>query len=162
VQIFLLWHQLGLRPDPTPIEEVEDRLQDLFAPLFLKKPTSITRKNAAARMVYLELPVQKWAAAVCQEDESTFALTIDYPLDAGLALEKNGLHPGDEEFLPVLCRALRTHGEPILREMSPPFTLVAFDKKKPSVFVQQDGLGHWAISSCLSTATTKFGRSATS
>lgn len=135
---FLLWKNTERSPSA---ERVSARMGEIFAPLFEEPPTIRQLGTPHATVLYLELPVRGFRPPCFQEDEETWALAIDYPLDAPLALEKLGSRPRDERLLLELARKLQVRPEPLLRELSPPFSLIWGDKREDVIYVQNDGLG---------------------
>jgi hypothetical protein len=113
----------------------------MFSPLFSAPPKPTIRQNAAMCMVFLELPVRGWKPPFFQEDERTWSLALDYPVDGCGALTANGIPFEDHDVLPILCRSLQDDPVLLLREMAPPFSLVWSSKETGETFVQNDGLG---------------------
>ena len=119
MKVFLLWHRVA-EQDPDP-ECVASDLRSVFAPLFRRLPQASIRQTPAATMVWLELPVRGWKPDFFQEDEDTWALAPDYPVDARAVLAANGTNFEDDGVLPTLGRRLRENPAPLLREMAPPY-----------------------------------------
>ena len=141
MRILLLWRSSrGAGEDLDP-ERVARKLQQIFAPLFSTAPKSTIRQTPAMTMVFLQLPVRGWKPPFFEEDEQTWALAIDYPIDARTVLAANGISVGNGSTLPVLCRNLQGNPTQLLREMAPPFSVVWSSKQTGETFVQNDGLG---------------------
>src|SRR5882724_2274928 len=94
-----------------------------------------------ASLVLLELPVVGWKPAFCREDEETWALAPDYPINARSALAMKGTSVDDDGVLPALGRELQAAPAALLEELVPPFSLVWSSKRMGQTFVQTDGLG---------------------
>jgi hypothetical protein len=142
MKIVLLWRGVGDRaemPDPT---QVTSNLQALYAPLFHTLPNQRVLQNDTMSMVVLELPVHGWKPPFFEEDDHSWALAIDYPLDAPTALASKGQACPDDRVLLSLCRELQADPRDLLREMAPPFALIWSSKDSSETFVQNDGLGH--------------------
>jgi hypothetical protein len=130
MQIFLLW-----RPSaPDEVERVADDLLRLFAPLFTEKPECSIRRNRAAALVVLHLPVQGWRRPFVEEDDERWVQAIDYPLDATLALE-------DDHVLLRASRELERGASALVSQLSPPFSLLWSAHASDEIHVQNDGLG---------------------
>lgn len=141
MRIVLLWHHLkGAREDLDP-ERVSQNLEAVFSPLIDRLPTATIRRNSAMRMVFLELPVRGWRPPFFEEDEQTWALALEYPIDGRVVLEANDIPVSRDAFLPILCRNLQSTPALLLRDMAPPFSLVWASKQSGETFVQNDGLG---------------------
>ncbi len=83
MQTFLLWRLRGdAREHGTAIEKVESRLRGYCKALFGSTPEVVTLKQAHHALVYLELPVSGWKPRQFESDERTWALSLDYPVDA--------------------------------------------------------------------------------
>lgn len=136
-----MWHRIGGAVERLGPEAVARNLQKIFSPLFSVPPKPTIRQNSATRMVFLELPVRGWKPPFFQEDELTWALALDYPIDGCTALAANGIPSEDHNVLPILCRSLQSNPVGLLREMAPPFSLVWSSKQTSETFVQNDGLG---------------------
>jgi hypothetical protein len=135
--IFLMWHRTP--DDRLAPDEVAAKLERIFAPLF-SRPLDVTiRQNGATAMVYLEHPMRGWSAPLFQEDNETWAVAPDYPVNAGAALSAK-----EKDFaslLPALGRSLQANPFQILRRMAPPFSLAWCSRLTGEAFVQNDGLG---------------------
>ena len=141
MRILLLWHSSrGAGEDLDP-ERVAWKLQQIFAPLFSTTPQASVRRSSAASAVFVQLPVPGWKPPFFEEDERTWALAVEYPIDARPALEATGIHVRQDTFLPTLCRSLEGDPTPLLRDMAPPFSLAWASKQTGETFVQTDGLG---------------------
>jgi hypothetical protein len=130
MQIFLLW-----RPSaPDEVERVAGDLLRLFTPLFTEKPECSIRRNRAAALVVLHLPVQGWTRPFFEEDDERWVQAIDYPLDATLALD-------DDHILLRASRELERDPSSLLSELSPPFSLLWGAHASDEIHVQNDALG---------------------
>jgi len=141
MRMVLLWRRIGGAGEGLSLDDVARNLQRLFSPLFSAPPEPRIRQNAAMRVIFLELPVRGWKPPFFQEDERTWALALDYPIDGRAALAANGIPFEDDNILPILCRSLQDDPVVLLREMAPPFSLVWSSKQTGETFVQNDGLG---------------------
>ncbi len=137
MKILLMWPRDGDRePDP---QVVGSNLERIFSPLFATPLRRRVLRTTAVDLVFLELPVRGWKPPFFEEDGETWALALDYPLAARRVLTSLGMNGRD--ILPTLCRALQDDPVPLLRELSPPFSLVWSQKSSGDVFLQNDGLG---------------------
>jgi len=141
MRILLLWQSLEAAGEDLDPERVSHNLQRVFSPLFNRPPKATVRRNPAMGMVFLELPVRGWKPPFFEEDEQTWAVAVEYPIDARPALEADGRHVRQEAVLPALCRGLQDNPARLLRDMAPPFSLVWASKQTGETFVQNDGLG---------------------
>jgi hypothetical protein len=141
MRILLLWRSPERRGDDLDPERVARKLQQIFSPLFSRPPRATIRQTPATTTVFLELPVRGWKPPFFEEDEQTWALAVEYPIDAQAALDATGIHVRQDTFLPTLCRSLEGHPTSLLRDMAPPFSLVWASKQSGETFVQNDGLG---------------------
>ncbi|MCG8554399.1 MAG: hypothetical protein MJD61_03795 [Proteobacteria bacterium] len=137
--IFLLWRRTQEQGwDP---ERVAANLRSTFAPLFKMLPKATIRQTPVASLVILELPVQGWKPPFFEEDTERWALAPNYPVNARAILAANGTHCQDDGLLLTLGRQLREDPAPLLRDISPPFSLIWASKRTGEVFAQNDGLG---------------------
>src|SRR5688572_28100237 len=135
--IFLMWHRRT--DDRLEPDEVAEKLERIFAPLF-SRPLEVTiRENDATAMAYLEHPMRGWGAPLFQEDEETWAVAPDYPVNAGAALSAE--EKDFSSLLPALGRSLQANPFQVLRRMAPPFSLAWCSRLTGVAFVQNDGLG---------------------
>lgn len=141
MRILLLWQSLEAAGEDLDPERVSHNLQRVFSPLFNRPPNATVRRNSTMGMVFLELPVRGWKPPFFEEDEQTWALALDYPIDAQATLAANGVRVENGGVLPILCRSLQGNPTQLLREMAPPFSLVWSSKQTGETFVQNDGLG---------------------
>lgn len=141
MKIFLLWHHNSDHGRSLDPNRVATSLQKLFLPLFSNAPPVQIRRNTAATLVFLELPVRGWIPEFAQEDERTWTLAVDYPLNARSVLSANGIRFQENNVLPSLGRAMEGKPDPLLREMTPPFSMIWGSKLTNEVYVQNDGLG---------------------
>ncbi|MFH0944397.1 MAG: hypothetical protein V2A76_04295 [Planctomycetota bacterium] len=143
MQTFLMW-RCGDDADPgeAEVRRVVDWLERYCRGLFAESPQATTLRQAGYAIVYIELPVKGWIPKYHQQDETTWAFSLDYPVDADVVLERSGEAMADRSScLPQLGRALNTDAASILEELSPPFTLIWGGKDGREIFVQNDGLG---------------------
>ena len=121
MQIFLMWNRGGRHGWDLDPAQVELRLKQIFAPLFkIRQPVSQIIQNRAAVLVRLELPVEGWRPAYFQEDDATWAMAVDYPCDAALAMRERNLPAGDGlGILPSLCREVERDPSGMLRALAP-------------------------------------------
>lgn len=142
MRIFLTWardSRAGAAHDP---EEVGRALREVFAPLFAAAPPPVTlEENAAAAMVWLELPVRGWAAPFAQEDGHGRAYVTDYPVGVRRALGTHGPAARRDAELPALARRLDADPAAALDALSPPFALLWWPHDRDEVLLQSDGLG---------------------
>lgn len=141
MSIFLLWRvprEAGQELEPL---RVASSLQAIFSPLFAAPLSVKVRQNTTACLVVLELPAPGWKAPFFQYDEQTWALAIDYPLNAADVLAAHGIHVQADAALPTLCRQLEVQPRSLLKDLSPPFSLLWSSPQTGATFVQNDGLG---------------------
>jgi hypothetical protein len=143
MRMFLMWSRgpaASARLDPAVVAR---SLQEHFAPLFPAPPAATIHANAAAAMVFMQIPVAGWRAPFVQEDESGHAFAVDYPVGVPRVLAACGREaPGSADAeLPALGRALAADPAPVLRELPPPFSLVWWPRDRDTAMVQTDGLG---------------------
>jgi len=141
VRIYLLWardSRIGAGLDP---EIVARSLQDVLAPLFTTPPPVAVEANAAAAMVFMQLPVRGWAAPFVQEDEHGRAYVTDHPVGLRRALAGRGERPRRDAELPALGRRLAADPAPVLSALAPPFALTWWPRDADEALLQADGLG---------------------
>ena len=141
MKIFLIWSQTfksGINPNP---ELVVKNLQYLFAPLFSSPPKTKVIHNSSMTIIFLELPILGWKESFFQEDEQTWTFAIDYPINGQKALSSYENNVKPKNLLPKLARKLQTNPSEILKDMSPPFSLIWASKKSEVTYIQNDGLG---------------------
>ena len=141
MRILLLWRSPERRGDDLDPERVARKLRQIFSPLFSRPPRATIRQTPATTTVFLELPVRGWKPPFFEEDEQTWALAVEYPIDTRMSLEATEIHVRLDTLLPTLCRSLEGDPTPLLRDMAPPFSLVWASKQTGETFVQNDGLG---------------------
>ena len=140
MQILLMWRNQPKRQiDPNVVGE---NLKQIFFSLLADKPVLRFFSNKAATILSLEIPVEGWIPENHEEDERTWAMALDYPVDARDALASVGqaFQPGP--LLPPLCRHMRQNPAQLLEQISPPYALIWGEKGGEEVCVQNDGLGH--------------------
>jgi len=138
MRIFLLWDRTSRRGKALTPESVQASLQKVFAPLCKTQFRVTVRNTELASLVLFEQKVSNWKLPFFEEDDRSWALAIDYPLDGRLSLPAK---PDSEALLLPLCEALQNHPRELLRQMSPPFSLIWTDKRTGETFSQNDGLG---------------------
>ena len=141
MRIYLLWardSRIGAGLDP---EIVARSLQDVLAPLFTTPPPVAVEANAAAAMVFMQLPVRGWAAPFVQEDEHGRAYVTDHPVGLWRALAGRGERPRRDAELPALGRRLAADPAPVLSALAPPFALTWWPRDADEALLQADGLG---------------------
>ena len=136
-----MWRRFGASEPPFDPQGVGSDLQKLFSPLFRTPFRTKTMQNSSASLVLLELPVVGWKPAFYREDDETWALAPDYPINARSALAMKGTSVDDDGVLPALGRELQAAPAALLQELAPPFSLVWSSKRTGQTFVQTDGLG---------------------
>jgi len=141
MRIFLLWRSIGDKGAALAAEDVTAKLQKVFAPLFGTPLMQTVHQNPGMALVLLELPVQRWKPPFVQEDEHTWALAVDYPINGRTVLAANGVSFSEDNFLPALCHRLQTEPRTLLKDLAPPFSLVWTSKQTGETYVQNDGLG---------------------
>ena len=144
MRIFLLWRRdtgPGAALDPA---DVAPALQDVFRPLFGQPLEVGVEGNAAAGMVFAQLPVRGWAAPFRQADEHGRAYATDYPVGVRRVLGEGvgGSAPfARDAELPALGRRLERDPGPVVRELPPPFALVWWPRGRDEALLHTDGLG---------------------
>src|SRR5262245_49808449 len=124
--LFLLYRCAGPRhADPI---RVGNRLRLMFEPLFDELPPAAIVSEGGSTVISFSMPVRRWRAPLIEEDDRTWALSPNYPLDAEDCLRSRGLLATDEPVLPALARALQREPQPVLRELAPPLSLLWRDK----------------------------------
>ena len=128
----------GAELDPRAVGHA---LQEVMGPLFADTPPVEIEANAAAAMVYMQIPVRGWTAPHVQEDEHGRAYVTDHPVGLRRALATAGetATPGAE--LAVLGRRLARDPAPVLSELAPPFALTWWPSDADEAVLQADGLG---------------------
>jgi len=143
MQFSLLWipdANAERAPEPARVKSRLLEMLGTFVP-GLKQATAIERVNGAARLLYIELPVRGWRAPFFQEDARLSALSLDYPFNARQVLRERNLPCREDDLLLTLCRAMRQQPEPLVRELSPHYSLIWLDRESGQTWIQQDGLG---------------------
>ncbi len=141
MNLFLLWSTSTDRGRPLVAEDVAASLGSIFSPVVRKPIVTRTLTAASASLAYLDIPVKSWLPSFFQEDEETWALAIDYPMNMRAALGTNGNIIKEDHVLLELCRGLEKDPERLLKELAPPFSLIWSNKRTGELFVQNDGLG---------------------
>lgn len=138
--VFLLWRRRA-NFDPEPVK-VAARLQRIFHPIFGDDAPVLTRRNATAGLVCLDLRPRHWREESLQESGSRWCLAPEFPMTApGLAARLGKRAEGDAGSLLAVDRHIRDGGVEELLEVLAPFSLVSGDDDAGTVSVQIDGLG---------------------
>lgn len=116
-------------------------MQTAFAPLFADPPRARVLGNGTVNLVSLELPVRKWKPAFFEQQRGSWAFAPEYPINARSVLNNRGVPFSEHDVLLTLCRCLQQDPEPILRELTPPFSLIWSDSRSGEIYFQNDGLG---------------------
>ena len=142
MKVVLGWRSACVGATTPEARRVAADLQRLFQPLFGRPAPARILQHPAISFVELELPVRGWKAPFFEEDEQTWALAVNYPVNARTALASAGSGLPERGILPLLCRRLQRDPAPFLREMAPPFSLIWATKTAAGeAFVQNDALG---------------------
>jgi hypothetical protein len=141
MRIFLLWRRPSNAAEFLDTHCVAARLQKLFAPLFGVPLQMSMLETPAACLVFLQLPVREWKPAFLEDDGSVTAAAAEYPLNARSVLATRQTPVADQGTLVALARQLQAEPEQLLRELSPPFSLIWSARQGGELFVQNDGLG---------------------
>jgi hypothetical protein len=123
LELFLLW-----RSSRVEARDVRDKLRNLLAPLFVKAPEVIVRRDGNPSLVVAHAPVPGWKRPFFEEDHDGWAQAIEYPLDWRGSLLS-------------LTRRLEENPAESLRELSPPFSLLWGAPHSGEISLQNDGLG---------------------
>ena len=161
MSIILLWRHLSSNRKPLDPLRVASNLQKVFAPLFRAPLPQRIQQTPGVGMVVLELPVPRWRPPFFQEDQETWALAVDYPINGRTVLAAKGVSVNEDNFLPALGRKLQEEPRPLLKDLAPPFSLIWSSKETGETFIQNDGLGQsqlfeyqdehiWALSNKIS------------
>ncbi|MBD0373975.1 MAG: hypothetical protein ICV60_24410, partial [Pyrinomonadaceae bacterium] len=142
MKTFLLWPRLAsLRREFEP-ERVAARLQKIFGELFSTPPDVIIRQTSTVNLILLHLPVSGWTPPFFEETEEAWAMAVDYPVDAAAVMESYAIKPREGQgTLLTLAHELEANPRALLRELSPPFSLIWSRKGSDELFLQNDGLG---------------------
>ncbi len=139
--LFLLWSNSSADPNLHP-NNVLDRFDRLYAPLFAQKPPLKLLSYGNLHLVYYQLAVDGWLAPFYQEDELTSVLAINFPLNGHQVLQQRGISVQPTLALPQLARELQAKPENVLGEIAPPMLLFWNDKSTEQSYLLNDGLGH--------------------
>jgi hypothetical protein len=141
MRIFLMWARDSRAGAELEPEEVARALQNVMDALFAAPPPVAVERNAAAAMVFVQIPARGWTAPFVQEDEHGRAYVTDHPVGLRRALAAAGerARPGAE--LAVLGRRLARDPAPVLAELAPPFALTWWPIGRDEALLQTDGLG---------------------
>jgi hypothetical protein len=130
MQSFLLWQESS--PDaPTRAAEVAARLHGLLAPLFAAPIEIAVRCEGPPSMVVAHLDVAGWRRPFFEVDDERWVQAIEYPVDAR----------GNGDVLADASRTFERDAAPLLRELSPPFSLLWGRHGSDAITVQNDALG---------------------
>ncbi len=123
MELFLLW-----RASHVAAKDVRESLQRMLAPLFAVPPEVVVRHDGDPSLVVASIPVPGWKRPFFEEDETGWAQAVEYPLDWGGSL---------------LAAARRLEHDPasLLRELSPPFSLLWNARDTNELVLQNDALG---------------------
>ncbi len=141
MRIFLLWRYVGEAVAAPDAQRVASGLRSVFLPIVGAAPSARILHTSGATLVSLEWPTRGWKPPFFQEDDRTWALAGDYPLNGRAALAASGVAFGEHDFLPSLGRKLQEDPRPVLKELAPPFSLIWSSPETGDVLLQNDGLG---------------------
>lgn len=121
---FVLWRgkRTGARSEAP--EQTAEKLQRTFASVFEGPPAAVLRSRGRTHLAFMELPVRGWRQPYFASDGRDWALAGDYPLNARTVLGANGIACGVADTLLTLGRSLARDPEPLLRDLTPPFSLI--------------------------------------
>ncbi len=137
--IFVLWQDK--KPNERrALERVAPSLKRLFEPILGEGPTIHTRSSPEAKLVWLELPVERWKPALVERDGERFALAGEYPVASAKLLRERALSSGPDRTLLDLATHLDGDPSSLLHDLVPPFSLV-WSKGDGATSVQSDALG---------------------
>ncbi len=138
MRIVLLWQPKDPRSTAQPVERVAVQLARQFAGLFAPPARLHQRTFGAARLTWLELPVEGFRPPWWEEAGAEFVLASEYPLNAR-RLVGAATDPGSDGVLLALARRLEQYRRSTLATMIPPGAL--FVGRPDGVVVHNDGLG---------------------
>src|SRR5262249_26573287 len=82
-----------------------------------------------------------WIPDFFQQNETAWALSIDYPVDAAPVLDCNGGKAGSDSVLQALAEFFERDPAAALRQLSPPYAIVWSSDAERGIRLQNDGLG---------------------
>ena len=142
MQTFLLWKLQGDEDERrSSIDRVKSRLQGDCSALFGTAPDVVSIQQADHALLYLELPVSGWTAPFFESDGRSWALSLDYPVDADSTFQQDDARHEKLTYLIRFSRALQHRPSPSLRHVSPPYALIFGEHSGDTILVQNDLLG---------------------
>jgi len=148
---FVVWKskRAGERADGLDPDRVGERLRSVFSPVFEGPPAAVVRSAGSAHLAFLELPIKGWRPGYFASDGKSWALAGDYPLNARTVLASRGIPTSMSETLPTLGAALERDPEPLLKDLTPPFSLIwspapaggRDEGAGRATYIHNDGLG---------------------
>jgi hypothetical protein len=137
--IFILWRDK--KPDQRrTLARVGPALGELFEPILGDGPGIHSRDTNEAKLVWLELPVERWRPPLVERDGERFALAGEYPVAAGKLLRERGLSSGPDRTLLDIAGQFAGDPSSLLHDLVPPFSLV-WSNGDGATCVQSDALG---------------------
>lgn len=123
MELFLLW-----RASHVAARDVREALQRMLEPLFAVQPEVVVRRDGNPSLLVAHLPVPGWKQPFFEEDETEWTQAVEYPLDwTGSLL--------------AAARHLENGPASLLRDLSPPFSLLWNARDTNEIVLQNDGLG---------------------
>jgi hypothetical protein len=137
--IFVLFRDKRPQDRLTP-ERVGPALEQAFEPILGEGLTAHSHCTSDAKLVWLELPVQRWKPPLVERSGDRIALAGEYPVASAKLLRERGLSSGPDRTL--LDLATNFDGDPssLLHDLVPPFSLV-WSNGDRNTSVQSDALG---------------------
>jgi hypothetical protein len=137
--IFVLW-QDKCGNEQGSLERIGTSLERVFEPILGKGPQVHSRSADGAKLVWLELPVERWRPRLTEWAGGRFALAGEYPVAASKLLRERGLQSGSDRTLLDLATQFSADPSSMLHDLVPPFSVV-WSNGDGATFVQNDALG---------------------
>lgn len=123
MQLFLLWQSPRI-----DARDVREKLSNMLAPLFVTPPEVVVRREGNPSLIVAHAPVPGWKRPFFEEDHEGWAQAVEVPLDwRGSLLSAT--------------KRLDENPATLLRELSPPFSLLWGSHDSSEIVLQNDGLG---------------------
>ena len=151
---FVLWREKNDRGRRQSADRVGEKLRHSFRSVFEGPPAAVVRSRGNTHLAFLELPIRGWRQPYFSSDGERWALAADQPLNARAVLASNGIQSSVSDTLLTLGSNLARNPEPLLRDLTPPFSLIYSEPPDPEqsgsrgasqaegvTWVNNDGLG---------------------
>ena len=140
--VFIAWQSSKNLCDLSFAQNVSSRLQTTFSPLFSHQPKATVLRCGSGGVAFLELEVRDWKPTYSEKEKDRWALAPHYPIGIQRFLaHETQPHNQNQGLLIRLSETLDNDAARVVRELSPPFSLIWSDLVTGKISSQIDGLG---------------------